>query len=189
MIRALIFDCFGVLYNEGKAHLMSLCPPDKIDELRSLYYQSDYGFISREEFVTAVAELIGLSVDEYVRREGGEYVRNEPLFEFIRSKKSHYKTGILSNVGEEFLGSLISPIEQSELFDEVVLSSSVGMIKPAKEIYELMATRLELAPEECVFIDDIPSNVDGAKLAGMKSVLYTTNHQLEVDLRDILEQV
>ena len=56
----------------------------------------------------------------------------------------------------------------------------------SREIYEIMADRLGIPTDECVFIDDIPANVDGATRAGMKGLLYTTNHQLEVDLARVL---
>lgn len=186
MIRALIFDCFGVLYNEGKSYVMKACPSDRIDDLKSLYYQSDYGYISREDFLQSISSLVGMTVDEFLQTESREYVRNQPLFAYIRHQKRSYKTGLLSNVGEGFLESLIDRSELDELFDQVVTSSSVGVVKPAREIYEIMADRLGIPTDECVFIDDIPANVDGATRAGMKGLLYTTNHQLEVDLARVL---
>ncbi|MDB5177744.1 MAG: HAD-superfamily hydrolase, subfamily variant 3, partial [Candidatus Saccharibacteria bacterium] len=182
MIRALIFDCFGVLYSDGKGHIENLCPLDKQEELRSLYRQSDYGFIGREEFIAQVTKLINISREDLMSIEREEYVRNKPLVDFIRAKKPHYKTGLLSNVGEAFLESLFTEQEIKELFDEIILSSKVGMMKPSQEIYDLAASRLGFLPEECVFIDDRLPNVDGAQMAGMKGLLFTSNHQLEIEL-------
>jgi len=187
MIRALIFDCFGVLYSDGRRHIENLCPVEKQDELRDLYRQSDYGFLERAEFVGQVAQLTGISQKEFLAIEAEEYVRNQPLVEYILTKKGEYKIGLLSNVGEAFLESLFSNQERQSLFDEIVLSSKVGIMKPSREIYELMAARFGLAPEECVFIDDQPKNVEGARLVGMNGLLFTSNHQLELDLKPLLE--
>jgi len=187
MIRALIFDCFGVLYSDGRRHIENLCPLDRQEELRSLYRQSDYGYLGRDEFVAAVSELSGISRDEFLAIETEEYVRNQPLVDFIRQKKAQHKIGVLSNVGEAFFESLFSEQERQELFDEIVLSSKVGVMKPSQEIYELTVARLGLLPEECVFIDDQPKNVEGARLAGLQSLLFTSNHQLELDLKPLLE--
>jgi len=187
MIRALIFDCFGVLYSDGRGHIESLCPLDKQEELRSLYRQSDYGYLGRDEFVAQVSELTGISRDEFLAIETEEYVRNQPLIGFIRQIKAQYKIGVLSNVGEAFFESLFSEQERQELFDEIVLSSKVGVMKPSQEIYELTVARLGFLPEECVFIDDQPKNVEGARLAGLQSLLFTSNHQLELDLKTLLE--
>jgi len=188
MIRALIFDCFGVLYSDGSMSIVARCPPDKLAELKSLYRQSDYGYISRADFVRGVAELVGMEEADFVEIEKGQYVRNEPLIDFIRSQKPHYKIGLLSNVGEDFFESLFSAKEREELFDAAVLSNSVGVTKPSRAIYEIAAKKLGVLPEECIFIDDILANVEGANAVGMTGILFTSNHQLDVDLRELLEK-
>jgi putative hydrolase of the HAD superfamily len=77
--------------------------------------------------------------------------------------------------------------ERAELFDSFVQSSQIGLIKPAREVYEYAAQQLDVEPSECVMIDDLLTNVDGAERAGMKSVLFTSNHQLQIDLEALLE--
>lgn len=188
MIRALIFDCFGVLYSDGMKSIEARCPPEKLNDLKALYRQSDYGYISRADFVRGVAELVGIKETDFVDIEKNQYVRNQPLVDFIRSQKPHYKIGLLSNVGEAFFESLFDAEEREELFDATVLSNSVGVTKPARAIYEIAAQQLDVLPEECVFIDDILANVEGANLAGMNGILFTSNHQLDIDLRELLEK-
>ncbi len=183
MIRALIFDCFGVLYSDGKSHIQNLCPPDKRQELKDLYAQADYGYISGQDFSKQAAILLGLPLDELEHIFLNQNVRNQQLLDFIMDKRRTLKVGLLSNVGDDLMNKLFSQEEQATLFDTVVLSSAVGYIKPSRQIYELTAARLGVAPEECIFIDDLPINVDGARIAGMEAFLYTTNHQLEEDIR------
>nr|WP_206037712.1 HAD-IA family hydrolase [Rhodococcus sp. HNM0569] len=58
------------------------------------------------------------------------------------------------------------------LFDHVVLSGDVGVAKPSPASYRLVAQRLGLAPSECVFVDDLASNVEGAVAVGMVGVHF-----------------
>ena len=58
------------------------------------------------------------------------------------------------------------------LFDDIVCSAEVGMAKPEPAIYELAAERLGLEPRECVFVDDLDTNVDAARQVGMQAVLF-----------------
>jgi putative hydrolase of the HAD superfamily len=70
------------------------------------------------------------------------------------------------------------------LFDAVVISSEVGLRKPDPAIYALAAQRLELLPDEIVFIDDLRPNVRAAAAAGMVGVQHvdveTTVSELEI---------
>jgi putative hydrolase of the HAD superfamily len=81
-----------------------------------------------------------------------------------------YKTALLTNIsreGEALFRDLF-PVE--ELFDVVVDSSKVGLRKPDPEIYRLTCTRLGVAPERCVFIDDLLCNVEAADALGMRTI-------------------
>ncbi|TDO47676.1 putative hydrolase of the HAD superfamily/hydrolase [Kribbella sp. VKM Ac-2571] len=59
------------------------------------------------------------------------------------------------------------------MFDDIVISGEVGLRKPEPEIFELAARRLGLEPAECVFVDDMQLNVDGARAVGMTAILHT----------------
>ncbi|HVV22486.1 MAG TPA: HAD-IA family hydrolase [Pseudonocardiaceae bacterium] len=66
-----------------------------------------------------------------------------------------------------------SPTELAPLFDTLVFSGDVGFGKPDPRIYLLTAERIGLVPEQCVFVDDLASNVRGAVRAGMVGVHHT----------------
>jgi HAD superfamily hydrolase (TIGR01509 family) len=59
-----------------------------------------------------------------------------------------------------------------ELFDGVVISGDEGTHKPQPEIFRLGAERIDLPPEECVFVDDLRENCEGAEAVGMTAVLH-----------------
>jgi putative hydrolase of the HAD superfamily len=90
------------------------------------------------------------------------------------------RTGLLSNswgLGYERDG-------WDTLFDAVVISGEVGLRKPDPAIYALAAQRLELPPEQIVFVDDLRPNVRAAVAAGMVGVQHvdveTTVSELEI---------
>jgi epoxide hydrolase-like predicted phosphatase len=58
------------------------------------------------------------------------------------------------------------------MFDAVVRSDEVGLRKPDPEIYLLVSDRLEVSAQDCVFVDDLPPNVEGARAVGMAGVLH-----------------
>jgi FMN phosphatase YigB (HAD superfamily) len=59
-----------------------------------------------------------------------------------------------------------------KLYDEVVISGEVGARKPEPRIYLLTAERLGVRPEECVFVDDLLQNVEGAEAVGMEGIVH-----------------
>ncbi|MDA5558914.1 HAD family hydrolase [Shimia sp. MMG029] len=69
-----------------------------------------------------------------------------------------------------------------EVFGTLVVSGEEGMIKPDPRIFEMLCTRAGVAPEECVFIDDSPKNVDGAKAAGWDAIHFTGAEALRTAL-------
>lgn len=95
-----------------------------------------------------------------------------------RARAAGLRTGLLSNAGG------CGRPEWSGLFDAWVLSGLVGVAKPDAAAYRLVAERLGVAPERCVFVDDLRRNVLGAVSAGMTGVHHTspaaTLEELEV---------
>lgn len=187
MIRALIFDCFGVLYRDSLAMLYDVVPTKRYQELQDATHASDHGYISRQEYFDLVADISGKTSDEVRKIDSTQFVRNEQLVKRVSELKDQYKIGLLSNIGDETMDRLFPQPERDELFDVFVLSSQVGLIKPSSKIFELTAEKFGITPDECIMIDDIPANIDGARAVGMQGILFTTNRQLELDLGRILE--
>ena len=179
MIRAIIFDCFGVLY-VNTTHLYFSQFPDLYDELHDLNKQADHGFIDREAYITAVTKLTGVSREETLHAFSHEYAVNQPLIDYIKaSLKPSYKIALLSNIGRGWMQDFFDEHQLHELFDVVVLSSDEGMTKPNPLIFERTAQRLGLSPDECLTVDDRQDNCNGARGAGMKALLYRADMPLE----------
>lgn len=59
----------------------------------------------------------------------------------------------------------------------MVYSQRGGDTKPHPALYQLACERLDVTPEEALFVDDQPENLSGARRVGMKPVLFDTNRQ------------
>lgn len=191
-IKAIIFDCFGVLLgNTYKQRLAALDrdEPEKAQELRAINRASDMGILTRQESAQYIADLLGEYVEDVLEEQDRGEVRNEALIRFIETLKPHYKLGLLSNISDRGrLGIRFLPGQLDGLFDTVVASGDAGYVKPQPEIYEITATRLGVSPLECVMIDDILEFCDGAQAVGMRAIQFIDTKQCVSDLGKLIDR-
>ena len=64
------------------------------------------------------------------------------------------------------------------LMDGGIFSCEVELIKPDPAIYRTFVEKFGLRPEECLFVDDIPANVEGARSIGMRAEVFTTAEEV-----------
>lgn len=113
---------------------------------------------------------------------------NLPMIELMRELKAAGKrmAMLTNNVKEwEPLWRAMLPVD--EIFETVVDSGFVGCRKPEPRIYALTLERLGLPAEACLFIDDLPHNVEGAQKAGMTAVHFRDNEQAIAEIRAALD--
>jgi putative hydrolase of the HAD superfamily len=106
------------------------------------------------------------------------------MYDTIRALRSAgFSTSLLSNSWgcDEYPRA-----DFPSLFDTVVLSGEVGMRKPEEQIFLHAAETLGLAPQDCVFIDDIEANVAAAVACGMTGVHHTETATTAAALQDLL---
>ena len=188
MIRAIFFDCFGVLTESIWKQLLAGLTPEQAAEVTSLHRAYDKGFISYDEFKSeagTVAHIAGERFDELFVTHPGSH-KNTELLRYIAELSRHYKIGIISNVGSAWIReSFLTPTEQA-LFNDMVLSFEVGMSKPDAEMFTVAAERLKVEPREAVMIDDQEAYCQAATSVGMRAVVYTNFVQLRAELEALL---
>jgi HAD superfamily hydrolase (TIGR01509 family) len=190
MIKALIFDFFGVLYpdtyNEFVAKHASELSPEDQDQLYELHVQSNRGRIDIAETIEQMARLVDLPAATIQTELHETEQINADLVQYIAALKPRYKIGLLSNVGKGFLQDFFIQHNLDQYFDATTLSCDIGSIKPEKESYQLAAEALEVAPVNCLMIDDKQRNIDGAERAGMPGLHYENFPQFKLDLAEYL---
>jgi putative hydrolase of the HAD superfamily len=98
-------------------------------------------------------------------------------------RRRGYRLGLISVCSDE-VPTLWEHTELAPRIDEAVFSCSVGVAKPDPRIYRIAAERLGVEPGECLFVDDQPAFVEGARTAGMDAVRLGDDIER---LEDVLE--
>ena len=94
-----------------------------------------------------------------------------------------YKLFALTNWSAETFPVAIKRFDFLKLFDGIVVSGQIKMLKPEKEIYEYILNKYKLKSSECIFIDDRLSNVKGAELVGMHGIKFDSSQQMKSELK------
>jgi len=188
MIKAIIFDCFGVLAGDGwlpfkREHFGH--NPELFEQAGDLNKQVDAGLADYDEFIAKVAKLAHVPEQE-ARTQIEDNPPHRQLFAYIATElKPSYKIGMLSNAGANWLSELFSA-EQIALFDAFALSYETGVVKPEPRAYHIIAERLGIKPDECVLVDDQARYCVAARDAGMQAIEFKSFEQLRADLEKIL---
>lgn len=187
-VRAVIFDCFGVLWSDKLAEVFTAHTngdPDKHNHFLALCHKADYGEISAAQFWQKIADLMGVTLETCHQMVDADRHLNVELLQYIREDlRGRYKIGLLSNACADIWAYVTPDIQ--ELFDTLVISADIRRCKPDQEVYLEVCRRLEVSPEEAVFVDDRIENCIGAKQTGMQSLQYHTFTQLRAELSDAL---
>ncbi|MEO6761400.1 MAG: HAD-IA family hydrolase [Candidatus Saccharimonadales bacterium] len=184
MLKAIIFDCFDVLVGNG---LPLYCQkylkndPKLMSIVKKYEIMSNAGKISYSDFVAKLSDLAEAKPED-VERILDENPVNQELISYItKDLRPKYKISILSNASGDWIDDFFNK-DQRRIFDDIVLSFQHGIVKPDQAIYLLAASRLGLAPKECLFIDDKETYCKGAEAVGMRAIQYLSLPQLRQDL-------
>ena len=137
----------------------------------ALLRQLERGELEVPEFERRFAPLLGVAeADGMVARLFGRVQPDDQMIDAVKRVRSQgIPTGLISN---SWGGTTYDQVVMDELFDAIVISGEVGLHKPEPEIFQLGAERLGVPPEECVFVDDLRENCEGAEAVGMTAILH-----------------
>lgn len=186
MIRAVIFDCFGVLTTDTWKEFIATLPESQRQQASDLNRAYGGAYVSKPEFLQAIERLTGKLPKDIDDLLDHEIAKNNELLTYITSLKKSYKIGLLSNVASDWIRRhFLSPNEQ-DLFDSFVLSYEVQLTKPDPRIFTLAADRLAVPIETCILVDDVEYYGKVATQLGMKFVLYRNFPQAKHDIQNLL---
>jgi putative hydrolase of the HAD superfamily len=188
MIKAILFDCFGVLRPEVLHAAYQKFGGDidaDRDFIRDTLYASHTGRIGSSAPV--FAKHLGISLEKWSKAIV-ECGNDQDVLNYVVELRASYKTGVLSNVGKSGLLRYFSAEELEKLFDAQIISGEIGFAKPEAEAYEIAAERLGVRTDECVFIDDKAEFCEAARGVGMKAIHYKNFAQFKAELEQLLNQ-
>lgn len=187
MIKAIIFDCFGVVISDGfdDAYRNAGGDPEVDSEfIKDVMLKSNRGEVSTS--VPLIAQRLGLKEEEWHRIVNDGRAINYELLEYVGELRDKYQTAMLSNVGYAGVRRFFPEGLLERFFDPIVESGVIGYAKPEASAYEITADKLDVRLDACIFIDDRQDYIDGAVAVGMKAILYQNLSQLKSDITKLL---
>ena len=177
MYKAIIFDFFGVFCPDITMNWFQNTVPDyddKLSEFQAICTRSDYGTLSKANFFKEVAALANVPVDQMINGVEAETVINTALVKYVKDLKQRgYLVACLSNGTHEWTLAVINDYGLGTLFDEIILSGDLGIVKPNAAIYFHTLNKLKVTAQEAIFIDDRKVNVDAAIACGIQSLVFS----------------
>lgn len=90
---------------------------------------------------------------------------------FTDMKNAGYSIYVLSNACNKFYEYFPKHYDMS-FFNGIVISSDIHIVKPDERIYNFLLGKYDLSAAECLFLDDVQKNVDGANAVGINGILF-----------------
>jgi putative hydrolase of the HAD superfamily len=198
-VRNVVFDFGGVLVNWRPQEIIDsfYAEPHMRDALRTHAFQHD-DWLDMDRGALDEASVVRRCAARMARPERElsalfDHVRAaltpiEPTVALLRELRARkgLKLYGLSNMSETIFAYLDGRHDFFKLFDGIVVSAAVKMVKPEAAIYEHLRERFELDFAESVFIDDLLRNVESARRAGLPAIQFETTDQARRELEPLL---
>jgi putative hydrolase of the HAD superfamily len=198
-LRGLLVDYGGVLTTNVWDSFRAFAEAEGIDrdevkrtfrerpEALALLRRLEAGELTEEQFGPLFGPILGVRDDRHEglveRLFAGMQPEESMIAALPRARAAGVKTGLISN---SWGRGRYDRASFGKLFDGVVISGEVGLYKPQPEIFRLGAERIGLTPEECVFVDDLRENCEGAEAVGMTAVLHRGADESLARLEELL---
>jgi len=206
MIRAVIFDFGGVFtsspfeafnrYERGRGLpenlIRKINSANHLENAWARFERAELDLDGFDKAFAAEAAALGhhLPGRDVIPLLSGD-VRPE-MVEALRRIKTKFRTGCITNnvpslqvVAESDEPEFLYRREIVDMFDEMIESSKLGIRKPDPRIYTLMCERLSVAPEECVYLDDLGGNLKPAREMGMITIKVNSGPQAIAELEAV----
>ena len=183
-ITTIVFDMGGVLVDfDAKRSLTTHFAPGYHELINEKTFASetwklmDKGDFEVEEAIEIMCREIHAELHDEVSRmildHEGEMPPIEEMYSIVKTlKENGYKIYLLSNCPSWF-DEFKKSVPAFEFFDGFIVSARYNLIKPGKEIFNVLFKEFSLNAEECFFIDDSPANVATANEIGMTAHCFS----------------
>lgn len=185
---AVIFDMDGVLADTEPIHYQSwIKMAEEIGKNFSKeFFKSSFG----QQSVPITRKLVGEKVDDdlvekwadlkeiYFREMVKDKIIPLPGVLKLIKELNHlkFKLAVGSSAPPENVDLLLNALKIKEYFNVIITASEVKNGKPAPDVFLTASDKLQIAPSNCVVIEDAPVGIEAAKNAGMKCIALTTTH-------------
>lgn len=203
-INNIIFDLGGVIINLDIPKTISEFNKLSKTNFEAIYTQIqqsqlfdlfDKGQITEQEFINSIKANLNPNLsNSQILNAWNAMLLDFPKhrFDFLQTLKNKYRIFLLSNTNETHITAFEKILYNQHgyknlepFFEKTYYSCRIGMRKPDKEIFEYVLNQNNLLPKECIFIDDSPQHIIGAKNVGITSYLLPK----EKDVVDLFKEL
>ena len=184
MIKNIIFDCGRVIMQYDEQYISSFFTENEDDAKllatvamhRKYWNAFDEGVLTTEVYLERVKEELPERLHAAVEKLAAGWTSHMPPVDGIPEVIEEIKASgkglyLLSNFNQRLRGELhLAP--SLLLFDGLVISGEIGMVKPNENIYRYLLDTYKLDPAECIFIDDRGDNIEAGEKLGIKGYLF-----------------
>lgn len=200
--KFIYFDLGNVLLNfdhDRGCHQIAEVSGLEFETIRAAIFDTDLqakyecGSISSQEFFDQFCEITSASaefresgLDSMLRAASDIFEQNSSIISILVDvHRCGIPYGILSNTCQAHWDFIVQSkyVAIQNLFQPIGLSFEMGVAKPDAGIYKKAELLCDFPPEEILFIDDRPENVQGALDARWDAIQFTSSHQLAEELR------
>ena len=189
-IDAVVFDVGNVLLKWQAQELLSRLVPERSDlheELTRRIFKSPYwcmrdrGSATLEEVISAMSTG-NAKISPSVHRVMERWIDLPAIPEGVEALKKCKEHGVrlyaLTNYADREFSYACEKHDFFQLFDGLVVSARLGMVKPSLDIYDHLTRTYGLDPGRTLFIDDSPANVEAALHYGWQALCYNRDGKL-----------
>lgn len=149
----------------------------------------DRGDIDHRRYWAQVAERLGAAISDmtFARLLEADlkswFNINEEMIDLVRELKGRVRhIGLVSNIHWDGVRYLERSFAWKDLFEVRVYSCEHRVNKPRPEIFGIALSKLAERPENCLFVDDLQENVEGARGAGLHAIRFTDLERLRTEM-------
>lgn len=199
-LRAVFFDLGGVIVRtEHQTPRQRLAEQFGMDyeDIEKLVFgggsnssaaRASVGEITEQEHWLNVMKALKQPANAYekIREEffGGDVV-DRSIVEFLRSLKPTHHVGLISNAWDG-LRAYIQREKFEDAFHHMTISAEVKVAKPSAKIYHIALEQAGVSPNEAVFVDDMPENIEACEKLGMRGIHFKNPEDALNQLRKLL---
>jgi HAD superfamily hydrolase (TIGR01509 family) len=188
MITTIIFDWGGVIgSNDNYAVAKTLAKKYNLNE-KQLYLEletTEDKYAQGEEnsaFYTNIAQKFSIPLVA-IKKEQIKIKPKKTMITLLKQlKKRDYSIELLSNQMNPKAKLIRKEFDFSD-FSHILFSNEIKLRKPKKSIYNYTLKTIKKKPQECLFIDNLRTNIEAAKSVGMKGIVFKNHKQLVQQLK------
>ena len=180
--RLIIFDCFGVIFDEVAPVFIKKYLPEKEAEIlkEELFVPADMGEVTYDELLTNMANALKLDKEEMTKEWEALFRLREEMVDIIRKLSENADICLLSNAPLGVIETQFEKYNLIPLFDKIFVSCNLKMAKPDPKIYLHCVSSFNKVYEEIYMIDDNWGNLQHLPEIGITPIHFKSPESLNI---------